>query len=98
MRTATIRVMISDNVLDDQDHSEFLVSISNNTVVGISPINQGVYLGHSLIGKTIEELAEWSMPCEEHNHPMTYSEIYDPFLKKYRDGWTSEEIKDILEY
>jgi len=97
MRTATIKARISDNVLDDECHSEFILTIANNKVVDVQKLG-GAYSKIGLVGKTVEELSEWTEPDSERNHPQTYREIYNPISRSYRDCWDTEDILDILEF
>jgi hypothetical protein len=97
MRTATLLVRISDNVLEDEYHSEFTLTIANNKVVDVKRLG-GVYSKLGLVGKTIEQLSQWTEPDPEHNHPQTYREIYNPISRSYRDCWSVDDILDILEY
>lgn len=87
---------ISDNVLEDKDHSELELNLQNNRVVGVKYINKGVYLADVLVGMSLADLSLWTAHCDESRHPQSYNELWDPMKGKFLSDLSIDDVEDCI--
>lgn len=77
-----IDVRISDNVLEEDDWTIDRFAVINGRLQHLRTVHKGIYntARHTLEGKTLEELAQWSQWNPVGHHPETYYEarVFEP--------------------